>query len=467
MGLLMKAVLLLAVFQFAVCADPTTHPLLGESDMMYLGYFNVPRPATGEAARSFDYGGSALAVSEDGQTLYAGGHVYNHAVGRVAIPRNLGTTAELIQAPARVAVDFGHPSSGTESVSGALVYNGRLIVQKRNYYDTDGGANSHTAGDLNVSNFCASTRLANLPSVQFGNGYMGHIPLEWQALFGGPAFAGNSCMSIIGKCSNGPSFYVFDPDDVGVTSPVPSIPLMYYNTTHPLVEDPDAANDIWIRADTKNSGIIFASGTRSVLFVSRHGYGPRKYKVDDGCGGGGGESAAPYRRQVTAFDANDLLAVKNGTKQPWEIRPYAWWELPGPKSTCASMAYSGLAYDDVTRRVYIAFPFSTNPRVHVYQIRGNSNPVNTINSKKINDNIRLIIPGSASSGPVKMSVRSGKSGPFSLGIYDISGRLIWDHRGSVSGIQNISWNSNCANGLYMVRLFVDGTAVQTKKIMVR
>ena len=83
--------------------------------------------------------------------------------------------------------------------------------------------------------------------------------------------------------------------------------------------------------------------------------------VDDGCGGISGESAAPYRRQVTAFDAKDILAVKNGTKNPYDIRPYAWWVLPGPVSTCANMAYSGLTYDQNNNRLYIAFPFSSSP----------------------------------------------------------------------------------------------------------
>jgi hypothetical protein len=199
---------------------------------------------------------------------------------------------------------------------------------------------------------------------------MGIIPPEWQGLLGGPAFSGNSSMSIISNCSNGPSMFAFDPDDVGVKAPIPSTPLMYYTTQNPLVEDPDAANDIWIRADQQNAGIVFPAGTRSVLFWSRHGYGPRTYKQSGSCGEEEGEGAAPYRRQITAFDANDLLAVKNGAKKPWEIRPYAWWEIPGPKDTCAEFRYSGLAYDPLSRRVYGAFSYGSNPEIHVWQVSG-------------------------------------------------------------------------------------------------
>lgn len=359
---------LLALPCAELLSDPTTQPLLHNSDITYLGSFYLPRPATGETMGSFDYGGTSLAVSEDGSTLYVGGHVYNSSLGRVAIPDQMGGTATLIEAPVHIPGSVGDNSNSTE-LAGALAYNGRLIIQKRIAYDNSGSGPTHAVGNLSISGFSSFVRLANLNSAQFGNGYMGLIPPEWRGLLGGPAFAGNSSMSIITKCSNGPSFYVFDPNDVGVITPIPSEPLMYFTFSHPLAED--VANDIWIRADQQNAGIVFPSGTRSVLFFSRHGYGPRTYKVDDGgCGGIHGEGAAPYRRQVTAFDANDLLAVKNGTKNPYDVRPYEWWTLSGPQSTCADFRYSGLAYDPISRRIFAAFEYGTRPEIHVWQVGG-------------------------------------------------------------------------------------------------
>ncbi len=194
-----------------------------------------------------------------------------------------------------------------------------------------------------------------------------NIPSEWQGLLGGPAFAGNNSMSIISQGTSGPSFYVFNPDDVGRANPIPTDPLMYFPLDHPLAND-NVANDLFSRSDQYNAGILFPSGTRSVLFIGRHGYGPHTYKVDDGCGGASGEGAAPYRVQVTAFDANDLLAVKNGKKQPYDIRPYAWWTLPGEFGSCAQLAYSGLAYDDVNRKLYVAPYASSSPKVYVYSV---------------------------------------------------------------------------------------------------
>ena len=349
----------------ASAADPTTQPLLYSSDVEYLGSFKLPRPATGESSGSFDYGGMALAIGADGQSLYVGGHKYNQSLGRVVIPQTLGGTATLIQKPVSVPGSVG--SSGANELSGAFVYHGRLIVQKRITYDNSGGGKTHAVGSLNISGFSSFSRMANINSAQFASGYMGPIPPEWQSLLGGPAFAGNSLMSIISLCSNGPSFFVFDPDDVGVKSPIPSTPLMYYPIDHPLA-DTTKANDLLSRADQYNAGIVFPPGTRSVLFFSRHGYGPHTYKQDDGCGGEQGEGAKPYRRQVTAFDANDLLAVKNGTKQPYEIRPYTWWELSGPQDSCGKFQASGLAYDPATNRIYAALYYGSNPQIHVWRV---------------------------------------------------------------------------------------------------
>ncbi len=362
------ALLVFSPFAFAV--DTTTQPLLHSSDITYIGSFKLPRPAFGSDSKSFDYGGMGLAVSADGSELYVGGHIYNQSLGRIAIPNPIGGTATLIQAPVSIPGSVGTGGSNTE-LAGVLVYNGRLIVQKRIPYDNNGTGPTHAVGNLNISGFSSFTRLANIPSAQFGSGYMGPIPLEWQTLLGGPAFTGNSAMSINSMCSNGPSFYVFNPDDVGVKSPVPTTPLMHFDYPNHMLADPESTNDLFSISDVYNAGIVFPSGTRSVLFFARHGSGDLTYKVDDGgCGGEGGWGADPYRRQVTAFDANDLLAVKNGTKQPNEIEPYAWWTLAGPSDSCGKFAYSGLAYDPKTRRIYAAFDYGTSPEIHVWQVSG-------------------------------------------------------------------------------------------------
>jgi len=349
----------------AHAAEPTQQLLLYEPDITYVGSFRIPNSGS-----AFSYGGMGLAVSADGESLYVGGHVYNESLGRVAIPDPIGGTATLIKAPVRIPGSVGSGGGSDTELSGALVYNGRLIIQKRIYYDTNGGGPTHAVGTTGISGFSPFRRLANINSQQFANGYMGIIPPEWRSLLGGPAFTGNSVMSINSLCSNGPSFFVFNPDDVNMKTPIPSIRLMHFPLSNPLAS-PDSANDLFSRADQYNAGMVFPSGTRSVLFWSRHGYGRPTYKQNDGgCGGESGEGAAPYRRQITAFDANDLLAVKNGTKQPHDIRPYAWWVVPGPSDSCGNFRNSGLAYDPSSRRIYAAFGYGESPKIHVWRVAG-------------------------------------------------------------------------------------------------
>ena len=175
-------------------------------------------------------------------------------------------------------------------------------------------------------------------------------------------------MSINAQCSNGPSFYVFDPDDVGVEDPIPTIELMKFPYPDDMLDDPDVANNYYSRADQENAGIVFPSGTRSVLFWSKHGYGTPTYKVDDGCGGEGGEGAAPYRYQITAFDATQLYEVKLGIRASTACTPYAWWTVPGISDTCAKFAYSGLVYDPATRRIYACVDYAEDPHVDVWEV---------------------------------------------------------------------------------------------------
>jgi hypothetical protein len=88
-------------------ADPTQQPLVYSPDITYVGSFKLPSPPSG----TFNYGGMALSVSEDGKTLYVGGHVYDDTIGKVKIPDPIGGTATLIQSPRNVP---GHPYGNTD-----------------------------------------------------------------------------------------------------------------------------------------------------------------------------------------------------------------------------------------------------------------------------------------------------------------------------------------------------------------
>jgi hypothetical protein len=342
----------------------TAQPRVQSNHITYLGFFSVPE---GPPSSPFSYGGMGLAMGADGASLYYGGHVFNQTIGRISIP-SIGGTATIIQNPTSISGSTG--GQNETQIAGALVWNNRLIVTKRNKYST-GDFKPVTAGSLSISGFGPMQSVAGATG-WYVSGYMGIIPPEWRTLLGGPCFIGNGVMSINSVCTNGPSFYSFNPDSVNAGTSIPATPLMYYPLSNPL-SNPSTTNSLFSRSNYYNAGMAFPAGSRSILFFHRQGYGSPTYKKDDGCGGSSGEGAAPYRRQVTAFDANDLLAVKNGTKQPYQVQPYAYWTLPGPSSSCAT--FSGyvdggycLTFDQATRRIYGVLDQAETRRVHVWQL---------------------------------------------------------------------------------------------------
>ena len=132
--------------------------------------------------------------------------------------------------------------------------------------------------------------------------------------------------------------------------------------------------------------MAFPAGTRSVLFTGRHGdtwcYGPGTgnsalvgtidpavsqypycYDPTDPFQGNHGP---PYRPTMWAYDANELIAVKNGSKKPWDVQPYAKWTLPGmPIDGVTNLMRAGY-YDPATRRLYVGSTDSLT--VHVFEI---------------------------------------------------------------------------------------------------
>jgi hypothetical protein len=162
---------------------------------------------------------------------------------------------------------------------------------------------------------------------------------------------------------------VFDPDDVGRTDPVSATVVLAYPLEHPLA-DVDTQNDYFNLA-TQIVGVAFPPGTRSVLFFGRQGIGPYCYGTGDECSDpvddSKGTHAYPYVHQVWAYDALDLLAVKNGEKLSWEVQPYALWRL-NEMDDSGSARIVGATYDPIGGRVYLTESYGEEPAVHVYQI---------------------------------------------------------------------------------------------------
>jgi hypothetical protein len=311
--------------------------------------------------------------------LFFGSHDWDQLLCEIEIPAtiSLSVTADILQDCTDVTEGrMDQIDEDTIKLGGSLVYNNHLIVSAYSYYDAD--------GSQELSHFASSTDLSQTGDIagpyQLGDwagivsGYMGLIPPEWQASLGGPALTGQCCISIISRTSAGPAVSVFDPDQVDVTNPVPVVHLLHYPLAHPLAQE-NTQNNLFNLATTIK-GIAFPRGTRSVLFFGRHGTGPYCY----GTGGEQGEGdcydpvdsskgthSYPYYHQVWAYDALDLLAVKDGQKETWEIQPYGVWQILSMDAS-GGATIRGAAIDPASGRVYITEGYGEDPQVHVYEI---------------------------------------------------------------------------------------------------
>jgi hypothetical protein len=325
------------------------------------------------SGNGFAYGGTALSYNPANDSLYIVGHVYDQDMAEVKIPA-LGGTATVLQAlkdPLGGKLEqIG--GSGSKRIGGSLVYNNKLYVTAFTFYDGDGSqSTSHFQRSLSLSDsgVTGPYKVGSL-GAGFYSGYMGTIPAEWQSQFGGPALTGNCCLSVISRTSYGPAASVFNPETTGQSAQA----LVYYTSDHQTLGTYGASGVHPVfNGTTRITGVVFPGGTSTVLFIGMSGVGNYCYgeaaACNDPSNSSKGEHAYPYRAYVWAYNANDLLAVKKGSKQPYAVTPYATWELSEPGGVSNDFGIGGAAYDPVNNRVFVAKKGSDNsPVIYVYQI---------------------------------------------------------------------------------------------------
>lgn len=405
----------LAFFQNAKADDPTNNPLIYANNLEYLGAFKVPAGTLGNS--SFSFGGSVLAYNAANNSLFMVGHDHQQSVAEISIPAPVKSAniADLNQCTvlqnfaditegnlANIGVGGAAITANPVKVGGLLVSNNKLIGTAYDYYDGAGETfYTHFTSGLNLAatgDFSGMFKVGSTPTVptpSFVDGYMAHIPSEWQSIFGGPALVGQGTIPITGRTSFGPGAFVFDPEKLGVLDPVPATPLLYYSEENPNLGGWWSTNPFY-NGNTGMRGMVFPDGTRTVLYFGTHAlsdfcYGDatddptliNKINPEDGNSwcydleitGGKGPHGFPHLFQVWAFDANDLTAVKNGEKKPWEILPYATWNLTDFDFKGVSVSFMAAAYDSATQRLFLVQPGATTegccdilPVVHIYHL---------------------------------------------------------------------------------------------------
>jgi hypothetical protein len=381
----------LFVLSCVVCSTSfaqTSAPLVRKENLVYQGAFRVPQGT--DEDNTFNYGGTSLAFNPANNSLFMTGHDWTQVMAEIRIPTLVNSTSvgslntgSLVQNFRDAfegklgSINPGDPNS--KKVGGTLVYNGKLIMTGYSYYDGAGTQNSsHFSRPLSFATtgqVQGPYRLSG-PNVHFVSGYMSLIPPEWQSALGGPALTGNCCLAIAAVQSNGPSVSVFDPNTL---SNGPAKTVVGYPLGNELGPG-EASTNMLYNLTTKVRGVVFPNGTRSVLFFGRHGVGTYCYGTGEECNdpadNSKGTHAYPYRYQVWAYDANDLVAVKNGTKQAHAVEPYSVWNFNLPfEGSGGQHLIGGAAYDAQTGRIYVSQQCSdTNcaPVIHAFKVDGSA-----------------------------------------------------------------------------------------------
>lgn len=428
-----------------------TEPLVQCSNLSYEGAFLVPSglfptpdltPDWQHDRAKFEYGGTAPAYNSANNSLFLVGHDQAQLVAEISIPTPLPgsdvsslNTASMLQSffdvternwdLVRPVDDSGNlVDIGNIKIGGLLPHENRLYFSAYGAYDSGGAQKlSHFGSGLDLSATgdvtgpyevnridCSPTTPDNCLGAGFFDGYFGLVPTAWQTALGGrPVLNGQCCLNIIGRTSYGPALFAIDPTQLGITVPLPATPLVYYPSTHPLLEpglepclDVNVCNPViggWSNTSTlfngtsEVKGVVFPQGTRSVLFFGRQGLGTFCYgpgtddaskagtpatdvgdTVDSWCydpeDSNKGGHAYPYNYYVWAYDALDLSAVAKSQKQPWEIRPYAVWPL-NLEFAAYNTHLGGVAYDPYTGRLYVSqiLTDDTRPLIHVFTLQ--------------------------------------------------------------------------------------------------
>lgn len=393
--------------------DPTTAslPLLNVASFVYAGACKVPHGSLGDPNHfdGFSYGGSGFTYVPSRNSFYIVGSNQANLSGELGMPPafiNSSKLSDLKTAPLLQGLKDGLEGKinmvdpvdpNSKRIGAQIVANGQLYISAYSYYDATGHQVASTfIRPINLSvtgQVTGPYRIGNLyPSWTYK--YQTPIPPEWQAAFGGGWLAGGGAIGNTAASSYGPTVSVFNLSQLGPV-PAPSTLVLGYPNAHQTLGGwgqglpPNPLYNMM----TEINAVVFVPGTRSVLFYGRTGMGRSCYgpgtttqaldntvppvppfdPADRWCYdldvNSKGTHAYPYAPFVWAYDANELLAVRNGVKQPWQVVPYATWIPPFP-FIAAAESILGASYDEANKRIFLCQSLADNtlPVIHAFSV---------------------------------------------------------------------------------------------------
>lgn len=412
--------------------------LIQQANLVYLGAFKLPGGQfPNGSGQTWQYGGQSLWFNPAGNG--GAGSLYSVNMNLMAAEFSVPTpvdnpvlsnlnTATMLQGFANPIEDWANdvnvytpstPGDVSMNHGGFCLYNGRLHATRYMTYDANADqrrSQYYRNPTLSVPSFSGyMATVGNWQNNPYGNeqhftaGDFALVPSDYVSLLGGPVVQGLGAGNIIGNCSNGPTAFAVDLDSITYPGPIDCAPLVYYdyNPAHwtigwwnpnpaappGTIELTTGAQYQWGGAASVR-GIVIPVGWRSCLFfgtgTGTFGYGTGvsnpaldgepvgdgDYYVYDEIDHQKGVHGYPYSDRCWAYDLNDLIAVKNGDKQPWEPVPYANWSLNLPYAVATRPSIMGAALDVATSRIFVLQRstdttniFEPRPLIHVFQVQ--------------------------------------------------------------------------------------------------
>jgi hypothetical protein len=370
-------------------------PLFQISDMQYQGAFRLPASTFGVS--DLNYSEGPISYNPVNHSLFIVGHDHQQAIAEFSIPAlspgaleqlNMGTNLQPFVSFLN-ATNCGN-NQNINQIGGLKWIGGKLFVNAYEYYDADGNVTNTTLIVDNAASLATSS-VRGYFDLEGGaghtSGWISHIPSIWQGPLGGTHITGQSSgIPIISRCSVGPSAFSFRPEQIDAdcqNSQISTIELLDFSLANPLHSDLSndlGTNDLWTHLSRATFGMIIPN-TRTYLTVGYSGGHSSgvcyKCTQDDGteCGGYCAPQANDYSQYYWLWDVNDMLAVKNGTMSPFEVRPYDYGNLVTPFESYAHQIgggdfdpASGLLYLTIQRADTAQGTYANPPVVVAYQI---------------------------------------------------------------------------------------------------
>ncbi|MFO6423020.1 hypothetical protein [Motilimonas sp. KMU-193] len=401
-------------FEFSHCEqqqpDNASLPLWQISDMQYLGGFRLSSGKFGDSAYpNLNYSPAAIAFNPNNQSLFVVGHDYEQGIAEFAIPEvvnsrdpadfNVGDQALQNFAPFHNTDRVDTGIDNWFRVNGMYLLDGQLIVNYMNWYDAGGGETDTSVRFVDASDLANSEMHGpyQLDGAAHVAGWITDVPENWQADFGGTHISGHAHGSIHSRLSTGPSGFIWSPRQTMLqqtngpvaTEAVLDFPhrraqMLYDKTIYgdmsisvqDILYNEDRQNQLWTALSEAAFGVIIP-GTNTYLTIGNSGGHESgigyKATQDNGnlCGGPCSLAAADNYSYYWLWRVTDMLKVKNGEMEPWDMRPYDYGKL----DSIGLINLKGGAYDAETGKLYVAFKnadtlnnYARPPLFLVYQL---------------------------------------------------------------------------------------------------